>query len=213
MKEKPIKNRDSKFATKSIYNIIYEYVIPKWKKYLKSKSERRISTQIKPRKDTLWRKILRDVREFYRILFRVRFHFLDYKDISSKTACTKILFEELGIPLTDEEFSDHNLFMFIHQTHKTSQNVINKSQHSPFEAIEKYSTFYKELFMTNLTCARMFYYVYQNFLNEYCTQVNPRYRKTVVSMIWMLLNCYNRMSSCHHLKRILIIKAINVILP
>ena len=62
---KTYKNRNLKLATKSMYDIIYEYVIPKWKKYLKSKSERRISTQIKPRKDTLWKKILRDVREFY----------------------------------------------------------------------------------------------------------------------------------------------------
>lgn len=61
--------------------LIFKYVIPKWQKYLEMKSQRaHKNVSAKPRADTIWKKIIRDLREFYRILFRVRFHYLDYKD-------------------------------------------------------------------------------------------------------------------------------------
>ena len=59
-----------------------------------------------------------------------------------------------------------------------------------------------KLFMTNLTWARMMYFVFQNFTEEYYLEVNPRYRSEVITMVCMVLNCYKRMSSCHHIKRI-----------
>ena len=69
----------------SIYDLIYNYALPKWKKYLQFKSERGITNTNKARPDTLWKKILRDVREFFRILFRKRFHYLDFKDFKGAT--------------------------------------------------------------------------------------------------------------------------------
>lgn len=55
-------------------------VIPKWINYLTKKM---ISTNresyMTPRDDTIWKKIFRDCREFYRTLFKARFHNLDYK--------------------------------------------------------------------------------------------------------------------------------------
>ena len=186
-----------------MYDIIYGFVMPKWKWYLESKTEKNVKDINKLRQDTLWKKILRDVREFFRILFRVRFHFLEYKNQTRASLWVQILFDELGIPLTNEEIDDPNLFRFIHQTHKSK--LITSSFYminSPFEVIEKYNDFYKTLFMTNLTCARMLYFVFQNFLEEYCLQVKPRYRREVVTMICMVLNCYKRMNSSSHIKRI-----------
>jgi hypothetical protein len=61
--------------------LIDDHVIPKWKEYMASKTQRRmVDTRGDPRTDTIWKKILRDVREFYRILFRLRFHHLEFKD-------------------------------------------------------------------------------------------------------------------------------------
>ena len=187
---------------KWMYDMIYELALPRWTKYLKMKSERSIDTQIKPRPDTLWKKIFRDVREFFRILFRVRFHFLDYRNANGATMWVKILFEELGIPLTDEEVKDHKLFRFIHQTHKSKLNICEEFAESPFEVIEKFNDLYKKLFMTNFTCARLLYFVFQNFLEVYSSNVKPVYSKEVITMIWMILNCYKRMSSYHHVQRI-----------
>jgi hypothetical protein len=64
----------------SIAELIQERVVPKWKDYLRYKSERGVSNTPKARSDTIWKKMLRDVREFFRILFRNRFHYLEFKD-------------------------------------------------------------------------------------------------------------------------------------
>ena len=194
--------KQSEISGKCMYELIYEFAIPKWKKYLKMKSERNINPHVKLRPDTLWKKILRDVREFFRILFRVRFYFLDYRNARGAAMWVQILFEELGIPLTDDEIKDHKLFRFIHQTHKSKFGVYKELVESPYEVIEKFNELYKKLFMTNLTWARLFFFVYQNFLEEYSTQVKSWYKKEVITMICMILNCYKRMSSYHHIKRI-----------
>eukprot|EP00345_Euplotes_harpa_P012668 CAMPEP_0168345638 /NCGR_PEP_ID=MMETSP0213-20121227/17700_1 /TAXON_ID=151035 /ORGANISM="Euplotes harpa, Strain FSP1.4" /LENGTH=85 /DNA_ID=CAMNT_0008353947 /DNA_START=553 /DNA_END=807 /DNA_ORIENTATION=+ len=73
---------------------------------------------------------------------------------------------------------------------------------SPFEVIEKYNDHYKKLFMTSLTCARMFYFVFSNFLAEYWSLVKVDYRTEVVSLVSLLLNCYKRMRLQSHLDRI-----------
>jgi hypothetical protein len=81
--EKHIKKRGRKRSRVSnAYNmneLIKNYVLPAWKWYLKVKSEMDGPLDSVPRSDTVWKKILRDVREFFRILFRVRFHPLEYK--------------------------------------------------------------------------------------------------------------------------------------
>ena len=196
------KNKSSTLEAKWMYELIYAYVIPKWIKYLQLKSERSIDTQAKPRPDTLWKKILRDVREFFRILFRLRFHHLEFKDVEGAALWVQTLFDELGIPLADNEANDYKLFRFVHQTHKAKNNAIDELSTSPYEAIEKFNEVYKKAFMTNFTCARMLYFVFQNFLDVYSVQVKSRYRKDVVTMIVMVLNCFKRMTSYHHIKRI-----------
>ena len=66
----------------SIHEIIENKVIPKWREYIISKTNRKTaSLSTKPRIDTFKKKILRDVREFFRILFRVRSHYLQHKDL------------------------------------------------------------------------------------------------------------------------------------
>ena len=187
---------------KWMYDMIHETVMPRWKKYLQLKSERSIDTQIKPRLDTLWKKIFRDVREFFRILFRFRFQNHEFKDDRGAITCVKTFFDELGIPLTEEEVYDNKLFRFVHQTHKLKSNYRSDLVVSPYESIEKFNEIYKNSFMTNFTCARMFYFVYHNFLEEYLVHIKSRYRKDVITMICMSLNCYKRMSSSHHIKRI-----------
>jgi len=67
-------------SASNMHELIHDYVLPKWKIYLKEKAERRVAKSLLPRSDTIWKKILRDLREFYRLLFRNRFHHLEFKD-------------------------------------------------------------------------------------------------------------------------------------
>ena len=200
---KPNRGRKRNYIVKvsNIYDLINDYVIPKWKIYLKAKSERHINSDIKPRSDTIWKKILRDVREFYRILFRNRFHYLEFKDSQKAYECIKFMFDELGISLQDKNVNNIKLFKYLHQTHKPRLNE-SVLEDSPFEVIEKYNENFRKLYMTDITCAQMFYFVYKNFIDVYCSLVKPKYRKEVVTLICLLLNCYKKMKSIHHIERI-----------
>ena len=200
---KPSKGRKRNIIAKAsnIYDLINENVIPKWKYYLKSKSERHVDSEIKPRADTIWKKILRDVREFYRILFRNRFHHLEFKDSQKAYECLNNMFDGIGISLQDKHRNSIKLFRYVHQTHKSKSNG-NELEDSPFEVIEKYNENYRKLFMTDITWAQMFYFVYKNYLDIYCSLVKPKYRKEVITLICLLLNCYKKMKSAHHIDRI-----------
>ena len=128
---------------KSMYDMIFTTVMPKWRNYLRLKSERSIETQVKPRQDTLWKKIFRDVREFFRILFRLRFHHHEFKNYEGASNWVQRFFDELGIPLFEREAYDSKLFRFVHQTHRLKAWKENELVVSPFEAIEKFNEIYK----------------------------------------------------------------------
>jgi len=193
----------------NLYDLIHKYVVPKWRQYLLnkcSKSDKGASTE--PRVDTIWKKILRDAREFFRIMFRVRFHYLDFKDTKGAQNCLEIMFEELGIPLSTQNTNDISLFTYIHQSHKSTstklfkkKNVV-KSKGSPFNVIENFNESSRKKFMKDPLASKLFYFVFQNFLDVYFHWVSAKYVKNIVFSICMILRCYKRMEVSSHLDRI-----------
>ena len=77
---------------------------------------------------------------------------------------------------------NYAVFNFLHQTHKarfSAEKNSDKVKH-PFDAIEKYNEEYRELFMKNDLCSRMFYFVYKNYLVDYTPCVKNRYQKEII---------------------------------
>ncbi|CAI2386473.1 unnamed protein product [Moneuplotes crassus] len=196
------------FDYTNLFELIHNHVIPRWRKYLTMKSIKTDrNKRDKSRSDTIWKKVVRDVREFYRILFRMRFHYLDYKDQKGATRCMEILFEELGIPIEREYFDNMALFVFLHQTHKTTgyrlfKNLDNEGESSPFEAIENFNSITKKIFMSDKLAARLFYFVFQNFIEDYVPFTNTKYRQRIASSICLVLKCYSKMSTYDQLPRV-----------
>jgi len=55
--------------------------LPEWIKYLtKKNSDEKQANKPIPRKDALWKRVLRDIRSLYRILFRNRFYSYNYRN-------------------------------------------------------------------------------------------------------------------------------------
>ena len=164
-----------------MHELIQNEILSKWKHYLKEKAERRVALSKVPRSDTIWKKILRDWREFYRLLFKGRFHHLDYNDEESARKCIITLFRELNISLDESCCQYRSIFDFLNQSQKNKFFQDEKSLLSkcPYEAIDKYNKDYKKLFLTDDFCSRMFYFVFQNFWGEYCSQVKERYREQI----------------------------------
>lgn len=187
-----------------MYELIWKSVIPLWKHSLKSKANRKEPTTLKARSDTIWKKILRDVREFYRLLFRWRFHYLEYHNEEGALKCAKVLFEELNIPLQFDEEQLHEVFEYLHQSHKIRffGSDAATGWETVLNVIEKYNEHTRSLFMKDDFGARLVYFVFKNFLREYCLLVKPRYQKEITEKVCMLLNCYRKMRSYGDLDKI-----------
>ena len=212
----------------SIYEIIENKVIPKWKEYIISKTNRKsASLSAKPRIDTFKKKILRDVREFFRILFRVRFHYLQHKNLEGIQTWTQKFFEELHLNPTEDDLEDFHLFRYIHQTHLcTSLKVMDKGStldQSPFKVIDSYNEGSYIKFLSHPLCAKMFYFVLSSFKHIYYPLVfasgmqKPQLEEEVKFKLWqkerenkmkileivsMLLNCYRKMKNEGEMDRI-----------
>ena len=192
---------------------------------MKSKAEKHhLNINKRPRGDTFRKKILRDMREFYRILFRKRFIVSEYKTIEGIREWMITLFDEIGLPLDDEGQDNFELFRYIHQTHQHIRSKLklnNQSQESSciFQVIENYNEINFTKFLKHPLWSRMFYFVFKNYPHHYYPQIkdaefkrsnkrskksgkNIDYRKQVMTIIKLLLNCYKRMTKPEHINRI-----------
>ena len=160
-----------------------------------------------PRYDTMWKKILRDVREFFRILFRNRFHSLEFKDSQDALNCVRILFDELGIKYFESDLKDFKIFWYFHQTHKYTASKLFVTRRlrptfSPYETIEIYNEINLTRFLKHPLCSRMFFFVYENFLDSYYPVIKEEYKEQIRTLIKRALNWYRKMKSLRHINRI-----------
>mmetsp|Transcript_4693 Transcript_4693/g.5398 ORF Transcript_4693/g.5398 Transcript_4693/m.5398 type:complete len:229 (-) Transcript_4693:40-726(-) len=191
----------------NLNDLIKKHVIPKWIKYITSKTERREADPTKkPRADTFKKKVLRDMREFYRILFRKRFHLSEYRTLEGVKDCLHTFFKELGLNPSHEDLNDIHLFRYVHQTHLyTSIKILQKGStmdDSPFKAIEKYNDSRFRTLLKHPLCARMFYFVFNNFLEHYFPLIKEEYKESVMYIVSMSLNLYRRTKDFEDLSRI-----------
>ena len=174
---------------------------------MRSKTLRRDDrSKNEPRSDTLWKKILRDVREFYRILFRVRFHPLDHKTSEGAKRWTQTLIRELQIPASRKDTLDKKLFWFLHQTHRTTERRMFKRRDlknfSPYEIVENYNEAHLRKFLKHQLSSKLFYFVFRNYLSLYCKYIKWEYKTQVIRMITDILRCYETVSKPSDLERI-----------
>ncbi|CAI2361571.1 unnamed protein product [Moneuplotes crassus] len=175
----------------SLYELIQTQVLPKWKQYIDSKTSRRIANpNKKPRADTFKKKILRDMREFFRILFRKRFDVSECKTAEGVKSCLMTLFEEIGLTLSQEDLNDGYLYKFINQTHLHSFlnlfPIKQQDESSAFKVLEKYNDSRFKTFLKHSLSSQMFYLVFENFLDFYYQLIKPEQKQNVMS----ILNCF-----------------------
>ena len=199
---KSCKGRKRKQYSKysNLRELIEQEAIPQWVKYLKNKMvcNEEKETGITPRDDTIWKKMFRDLREFFRILFKARFHPLDYKTWEQADSWCKVLLEELGIDTSHlKPYDLRKTFYFFHQTrlnssdHYSSDYVEKEGEIFAMDIIEKYKDSLKALFMVDPVSSKLFYFLYYNFDYVYFSFLKEKYRGIIDTIITNTLSCYN----------------------
>lgn len=174
----------------SMRNLILNRVLDKWKTYMVSKTERRIIFARKHhRNDTVWKKMIRDVRDFFRIVFKFRFEGFEITDSSTAFKLISIMFEELGFDLTHDEARDPLIFKFLTQYHSHTISKMFKSvkisdtYDSVFKVMDRHNEENLTVFMQNRLASQLFYFVYSNFLEFYVPHISRNYRKDLTTLI------------------------------
>lgn len=179
---------------KSMYDLIYTEVIPQWTEYLRTKRERTSLILGNKRADTFKKKILRDLREFYRILFRKRFASKVYKTKHEMVESTNNFFKDFAcFQLRDAEIQDYQLFRYLHQTHaSTVTKVVGEkwTENSHYWVLTNYNDRKFVRFLKQPLTAQLFYFVYGNFMDIYAPEIKSEYRSKVTKMVKSILEFY-----------------------
>jgi hypothetical protein len=145
-------------------------VLPKWVDILKNKTQREGEPLGQVTDDYLWIKVLRDMRDFFRIIFKSRFHRSEKRDDSNRDLLVKIFLEELGI--TDAAYVNTiSVFDFLYKAHykarstnegKKFREIINSTPMRIY-----YCEASRDKFLQDDLCSRLLYYFLFNFGEMY----------------------------------------------
>jgi hypothetical protein len=173
------------YPADNMYETLRIHVLPKWIKYLQFKSNKvNTSSWAGVRHDAVWKRLIRDVREFFRILFRVRFHYLDFKDQVGAYKCVELMFTELGISIPVKYQFDPHLFTFIHQSHKlTAKKMFKNSQNSVFDVLERFNLRNCKSFLKDGLASKLIYFIFQNFHDEFVRTLDKKYATSIVEVL------------------------------
>lgn len=143
----------------------------------------------------LWIKVLRDMRDFFRIIFKSRFHRSEKREDSNRDVLVKIFLEELGI--TDISFINSvSTFDFLYKAHykarSTDEGKIFKEMinTTPMRIYYYYSEIAKNIFMQDDLCSRLLYYFLINFGDIYLSCIQKSLRSGVESIIELVKSKY-----------------------
>lgn len=169
----------SEIRINNMYDLIQNVSLPQWVDWIQKKTSLEPEVAKVPRKDALWKRVLRDIRDFYRIIFRSRFYSYNFRNRHHRRKWLKVFLNELGLPLPTKSSEYSPLFTFVHQTHKADKGMSGRREDStknPFWGIDHYNMKTKLALVTHPITSQMILYVVKNFGDTLVGLANQGYR-------------------------------------
>lgn len=171
--------------------LLNSIVLPKWTDILKKKTTREGEPIGQITDEYLWIKVFRDMRDFYRIIFKSRFHRSEKRDDSNRDILVKIFLEEMGI--TDiSMINTMSVFDFLYKAHykarstnegKKFKEMINTT---PMRIYYYYSEGAKTKFLRDDLCSRLLYFFLVNFGEMYLGCIQKSLQEGVMGIIQLV---------------------------
>ena len=195
--EKRGRKRVNVLPANNFADLLNQVILPKWTAILNKKTKREGEPIGRVTDEYLWIKVLRDMRDFFRIIFKSRFHRSEKREDSNRDVLVKIFLEELGI--TNISFINSvSTFDFLYKAHYKARNtdegklfkeVINST---PMRIYYYYSEAAKATFLQDDLCSRLLYYFLINFGDIYLSWIQKNLRESVQSIIHLIKLKYGR---------------------
>jgi len=191
------RKRVNVLPAKNFGELLNTVVVPKWSDILTKKTKREGEPIGQVTDEYLWIKVLRDMRDFFRIIFKSRFHRSEKREDSNRDVLVKIFLEELGI--TDISFINSvSTFDFLYKAHykarSTDEGKIFKEMinTTPMRIYYYYSEIAKNTFLQDDLCSRLLYYFLINFGETYLSCIQKSLRGGVEAIIEQVSTRYSR---------------------
>lgn len=195
--EKRGRKRINTLPADNFSDFLGNIILPKWSEILKNKTKREGEPLGNVTSEYLWIKVLRDMRDFFRIIFKSRFHRSEKRDDKNRDLLVNIFLEELGFSGINS-LEIEPVYDFLYKAHYKARSK-NNGDHfkeavnsSPMRIYYSYSESAKAKFLQDDLCSRMLYYFVSNFGQQYLECVQTNLRHGLDSVIDSILALYRR---------------------
>lgn len=189
------RKRVNVMPTQNLHDLLNSIVLPKWSTILSNKTGREGEPIGQVTDEYVWIKVLRDMRDFFRIIFKSRFHRSEKREDSNRDVLVKIFLEELGI--TDISFiNTASTFDFLYKAHYKARNtdegkvfkeMVNET---PMRIYYFYSEAAKLAFLEDDLCSRLLYFFLINFGDTYLRWIQESLKSGVTDIIDLVKHKY-----------------------
>lgn len=180
----------------NMWEFVHGELIPGWTQALAKISQKQRELRISQKKyKYLWTEFLKDVRNFYRVMFRLRFHRSDKRVDMNSSAMVEYVLNEIGIchkgyPHLEELFSFFYKIRFSHRKQMEDDVFDTDIVHPNFVVFKEFTETNKNLFLNDYFGARLTYFFVANFGDLYLAEMSGQFRDQAAQIIEMLKDKY-----------------------
>lgn len=176
-----------------VYDFLNQEIIPEWKIMLQNISEReREIGVIQKGIGFTWTQFFKDIRKFYRLYFRHRFHRCDKRKDSNKARLISTVLNELGINTTDFD-ADEVFYFFYPVLDKLRKGRSKSAQEIPStfsQVFNKYSEEGKDEFLFHPLSSQLVCFFIMNYGDYYVNKMKNSYKVKLEKIIEELKKIY-----------------------
>jgi len=184
------RKRTKKVDKSNFYEFLVDFIQPKWEDSVSKISMKQRQNDIKIKGiQYAWFEFFKDIRKYYRLVFRYRFHRSEKRDDANKRRLIEII-------LSDFHFSFHNfvdvehLFYFFYNVHNKMRKEEglediqgHKFESSNFEVFDNFNPTNVNRFLNDQIGSQLIWFFITNYSDFYLQQMEGPFAEEVSNIV------------------------------
>lgn len=186
------RKRRTYLKSDNMFKFIQEVFTPQWTRLLDQVSmrEREIGV-IQKGMIFVWVQLLKDVRRFYRFMFKLRFHRSDKRKDNNRRHLINWFISELGMTIVDFDENETYNYFYPVLTKLRKDFEPEWTKNTPISKIFTENNFRnKDEFLSDALCSQLLWFFLFNFSEEYLNKMNYGFKDKVQNIIKELISMY-----------------------
>lgn len=161
-------------------------IIPEWTRLLEEQriKEKEENKHADNRTDTVGKKVMRDCRKFYRVLWKHRFGHVANMDDRVKQQCVKTLLIEIGINPKYVDLDPKRYILFFDRQSMPTRGRVARNEaclkdFPPLAVLQGYSVTKRDNFLTHPVFGTLYILLYYTFFSHYINETKEEFKEVV----------------------------------